>query len=72
MLGVLQLALNTDYDRIEELANKHNTIRQFLGHSSWDKQRQYSAWIIRDNVALFTRELLERINHAVVRSEHVL
>lgn len=72
VLGVLRLALNTDYDRVEELANEHNTIRQFLGHSGWDEERQYSAQTIRDNVALFTPELLDRINQAVVRSGHVL
>ena len=31
-LGVLRLGLNTDYDRIHELANHHDSIRQMLGH----------------------------------------
>ena len=31
-LGVLRLGLNSDYDRIHELANHHDTIRQMLGH----------------------------------------
>ncbi len=32
VLAVLRLGLNTDYDRIHELANHHDTIRQMLGH----------------------------------------
>jgi len=35
VLGVLRLGLNADHDRIHELANQHNTIRQMLGHSDW-------------------------------------
>lgn len=42
VLGVLRLGLNTDYDRIHELANNHNTIRQMLGHSDWCDDTQYS------------------------------
>ena len=33
VLGVLRLGLNADYDRIQELANEHKTLRQMLGHS---------------------------------------
>ena len=32
VLGTLRLGLNADYDRIQELANQHGTIRQMLGH----------------------------------------
>jgi len=35
VLGVLRLGLNADYDRIQELANQHSTLRQMLGHSDW-------------------------------------
>ncbi|MCU7913480.1 MAG: ISNCY family transposase, partial [Candidatus Thiodiazotropha sp. (ex Lucinoma aequizonata)] len=35
VLGILRLGLNTDYDRIQELANQHNTLRKMLGHSDW-------------------------------------
>ena len=42
VLGVLRLGLNTDYDRIHELANNHNTIRQMLGHSDWCDKTEYS------------------------------
>jgi hypothetical protein len=35
VLGVRRLGLNADYDRIQELANQHATIRQMLGESDW-------------------------------------
>ncbi len=70
VLGVLRLGLNADYDRIQELANQHKTIRQMLGHSDWLDEQEYELQTIRDNVSLFTPELLDRINQEVVNAGH--
>ena len=70
VLGVLRLGLNADYDRIQELANQHKTIRQMLGHSDWLDEQEYELQTIRDNVSLFTPELLDRINQEVVSAGH--
>jgi hypothetical protein len=72
VLGVLRLGLDADYDRIHELANQHKTIRQMLGHSDWLDEHEYELQTIRDNVSLFTPELLDRINQAVVNAGHSL
>ena len=63
-LGSLRLGINTDYDRLQELANQHNTVRQFLGHSDWCDDTQYSLQRLRDNLRLFTPEILDQINHS--------
>lgn len=70
VLGVLRLGLNADYDRIQELANQHGTLRQMLGHSSWADEKYYNLQTLRDNLRLFTPELLDRINEEVVRAGH--
>lgn len=70
VLGVLRLGLNADYDRIQELANQHKTIRQMLGHSDWLDEQYYELQTLRDNVSLFTPEILARINHCVVHAGH--
>ena len=70
VLGVLRLSLNADYDRIQELANQHKTVRQMLGHSDWLDEQRCELQTIRDNVSLFTREILDRINQEVVRAGH--
>ncbi len=72
VLGVLRLGLNIDYDRVQELANQHSTLRQMLGHGDWSDQTQYKLQTLKDNLQLFTPELLERINQAVVEAGHVL
>ena len=72
VLGVLRQALNADYDRVQELANQHNTLRQMLGHSDWEDETYYELQTIKDNLRLFTPEILDRINQEVVHAGHVL
>ena len=72
VLGTLRLGLNADYDRIHELANQHSTVRQMLGHGFADYKDQYHLQTIKDNLCLFTPELLDRINQEVVRAGHIL
>jgi hypothetical protein len=72
VLGVLRLGLNADFDRIQELANQHGTLRQMLGHGDWSDQTQYKLQTLKDNLQLFTPEILDRINKEVVDAGHVL
>ena len=72
VLGVLRLGLNADYDRIHELANQHATLRQMLGHGDWSDATQYKLQTLKDNLRLFTPELLDRINQEVVGAGHAL
>ena len=69
VLGVLRLNLNWDYDRLREMANQHSTIRQMLGHG-FDDAEQYKLQTIKDNVSLFTPELLDKINEVVAAAGH--
>lgn len=72
VLGALRLGLNADYDRIHEMANQHGTIRQMLGHGDWADDYRYNLQTLKDNLRLFTPELLERINQVVVDAGHAL
>jgi hypothetical protein len=72
VLGVLRLGLNADYDRIQELANQHTTIRQMLGHGDWADAHRYALQTLKDNLRLFTPEVLDRINRVVVDAGHDL
>mgnify|MGYP006431775553 CR=1 FL=1 len=70
VLGTLRLGLNTDYDRTAELANQHRTVRQMLGHVDWSDEPQWHVQTLKDNLRLFTPEVLERINQMVVEAGH--
>ncbi len=72
VLGVVRLGLDADYDRLQELANQHSTLRQMLGHADWYDKHTYELQTLKDNLRLFTPELLGRINDAVVRAGHTL
>ena len=69
--GTVRLDLNADYDRLHELVNHHDTLREMLGHAQFDEQR-YHFQTLKDNVSLFTPQLLDKINQLVVESGHVL
>ena len=69
--GVIRLDLNCDYDRLLELVNQHNTLREMLGHGPFDDYL-YNLQSLKDNVRLLTPELLDQINQLVVAGGHVL
>ena len=72
VLGTLRLNCNWDYDKIHNIANEHYTVRQFLGHTIYDFDKKYGLQTIKDNVALLTPDILDRINQLVVNAGHDL
>ena len=72
VMGVLRLDLNCDYDRLHELVNHHDTVRQMLGHGDFFDKTPYSLQAIKDNVRLLTPELLEEVNQLIVSAGHAL
>ena len=69
--GVIGLDLNCDYDRLHELVNHHDTIREMLGHGAFEDV-YYHFQTLQDNVSLLTPELLDEINQLVVNAGHAL
>jgi len=70
VLGALRLTCNWDYDKLHEIANNHMTLRQMLGHARMDASYQYELQTLKDNISLFTPEILDRINQIVVKYGH--
>jgi len=70
VFGVLRLNLNWDYDRLTEMANNHKTIRMMVGHGTFTDDYEYKLQTLKDNVALLTPELLDKINTVVVEAGH--
>ena len=69
--GIIRLDLNIDYDRLLELMNEHHSLRAILGHNTY-YDALYHLQTIKDNVSLFTTELLDEINELIVKSGHEL
>ena len=70
VLGMLRLNCNWDYDKVKEMADNHRTVRQMLGHGIGDTEYRYPLQTIRDNVSLFSPEILDKINQVVVKAGH--
>ena len=70
VLGALRLTCNWDYDKLHEIANNHIKLRQMLGHGTMDADYQYELQTLKDNISLFTPEVLDKINQIVVKYGH--
>ena len=69
VLGTLRISLGIDYDRLHDYANHHAKIREMLGHPRSD-ETYYHCQTIKDNIALFTPEILGKINVLIVNTGH--
>jgi hypothetical protein len=72
VLGAVRLICNWDYDKLHEIANHHDQLRQMLGISNFNQTQQFKLQTLRDNISLFTPEILDEINNCVVESGHAL
>jgi len=72
VLGNIRLGCNWDYDKLQEIANNHKTLRQMLGHGILEEDYQYALQTLKDNVSLITSEVLDKINQVVVKAGHKL
>ena len=72
VLGTVRLNCDWDYDKLREMADNHKTLRQMLGHGIDEEEKRYPLQTLKDNVALLTPEVLDRINQVVVQSGHKL
>jgi len=47
---ILVMGVLCDYDRLQELVDHHDTVRQMLGHSSLLDKESYNLQTLKDNV----------------------
>lgn len=67
--ATIRLDLNIDYDRLAELVNHHSTIREMLGHGSFD-DNLYTHQTLKDNISQLTPALLDKVNQLIIDSGH--
>jgi len=75
VLGIVRLGLDANYDRLEDLANHHSLIRQFLGVPAapfGTDDRRFGHQTLRDNVALLDDDTLREINARVSAAGRVV
>lgn len=70
VLGTLRLKCSWDYDKLQEIANNHRTLRQLLGHGMVDDLFRYTRQTLNDNLRWLTPEMLEQISILTVNEGH--
>jgi transposase, IS5 family len=70
VLGTLRLRCRWDYDKLQEIANNHHTLRQMLGHGMLDFSFRYARQTLNDNLRWFTPEILGQISRVAVIEGH--
>ena len=70
VLGIVRLALDCDYDRLEYLANYDSLLRQILGLNPTlsDAEKPFHYKTLSENVCHVDEELLQQINALVVQA----
>jgi len=70
VLGTVRLSCNWDYDKLMDIANNHKSLRLMLGHGCMDDTYRYALQTLKDNLSLFTPDVLDKINQIVVGYGH--
>jgi transposase, IS5 family len=72
VLAAVRLGCNLDYDKLQNLAEEHRSLRNIMGIAGWDDQQSFDWRCIRDNICSLLPETIERINHMIVAEGHRL
>ena len=66
VLAAIRLGCNCDYDKLQDQAENHRSLRIMLGLGDWDDGPSFGARRIRDTLCQLEPSTLEAINHAIV------
>ena len=72
VLAAVRLGCNFDYDKLQDLAEQHHTLRLMMGIGDWQDEENFDWRRIRDNLCLLRPATLEKINHLLVAAGHKL
>ena len=66
VLAAMRLGLNYDYDKLQDQAENHRSLRTMLGLGEWDEGPSFGWRRIRDTLCQIKPSTLEAINQAIV------
>ena len=68
VLAAVRLGCDLDYDKLQDQAENHRSLRCVLGVGDWDDATSFGFRRIRDTLCQLTPQTLHKINHAIVDS----
>ena len=72
VLAAVRLGCGLDYDKLQDLAENHRTLRYIMGIGNWDEETSFNWRRIRDNICQVRPQTLEKINQLIVAEGHRL
>jgi transposase, IS5 family len=73
VLAAARLGCNLDYDKLQDLAENHRTLRQIMGIGDWQNEEvDFDFQRIEDNLNKLRPETVKKINDLIVGAGHVL
>ena len=72
VLGAVRLGCNFDYDRLQNLAEEHRSLRHIMGIGGWCDDQSFDWRCLQDNICLLSPDTIEQINHLIVAEGHRL
>jgi len=73
VLAAARLGCNLDYDKLQDLAENHRSLRRIMGIGDWQDDEVDFDWRrIEDNLNKLRPETLQKINELIVKAGHVL
>lgn len=72
VLAAARLGCNLDYDKLQDLAENHRSLRHIMGIGDWQDEIDFDWRRIEDNLNKLRPATLKKINDLVVKAGHVL
>jgi IS5 family transposase len=72
VLAAARLGCNLDYDKLQDLAENHRSLRQIMGIGDWQDEVDFDWRRIEDNLLKLRPETLKKISDLIVRAGHTL
>lgn len=72
VLAAARLGCNLDYDKLQDLAENHRSLRQIMGLGDWQEEVDFDWRRIEDNLLKLRPETLKKISALVVKAGQVL
>lgn len=73
VLAAVRLGCNLDYDKLQDLAENHRSLRRIMGLGDWQDETVDFDWRrLQDNLSKLRPETLRKINDLVVTAGHQL
>ncbi|MCA1660266.1 MAG: ISNCY family transposase, partial [Verrucomicrobiaceae bacterium] len=72
VLAAARLGCNLDYDKLQDLAENHRSLRQIMGIGDWQEEVDFDWRRIEDNLTKLRAETIKKIYALVVQAGHAL